>query len=632
MASEKYFIVPATRTVTAGMKEKDSSFLCPANTVMTGRYHSGDENGTTQYEYASLKAIDSNGNPVAGTITVEDVKWDVPLKESSSTGYEAPTNRIIVGRKHSGDENGQTQYATAIVKLNGKVTTLDEGRSSVPIKESSGIWFKTDANRVITGRHHNGDENGQTFYNSAVIILLQGLSTEPAPFGTIIVPNVRTESEIIKESKSYFLCPPGTIMTGRYHWKDENGSTKYEYASLKAIDLQGRTIIGIVTVEDVRWENVLSESKGAGYEAPLNRVIVGMKHTGDEREMTYYATAVVKFNGYTTEIRDYTTSEPYKESNAGWFKTSANQVITGRHHFDDENGYTYYCMGTVSCDITDKPSDRFKIIVALHSEDFCFPMNPVDFIRLSRFRRHNPKATDDGYNKNIGGFVNGNSYDKEYFNIPVNIINTFYVAYPHNLRPKDPNSIGSGEVFLQPNDHLYGDNNPNGRVPVFIHSSYYKTSSGATGERREFWLFYGYDYANEGIDFSHQGDWERVTLDIVNNNIQGAWLDRHGDSKYYSVSELQISESNGVQTLRVFCAKGTHALYPKTGSFGGVLGYGTDYTDNSGYQWIITDKTEALDAQSWKLYAGAWGEVGVRVTTTGPLGPWYKRWDYGTIS
>lgn len=41
MANEKYYIVPATRTVTAGMREKDCTFLCPANSVLTGRCHTG---------------------------------------------------------------------------------------------------------------------------------------------------------------------------------------------------------------------------------------------------------------------------------------------------------------------------------------------------------------------------------------------------------------------------------------------------------------------------------------------------------------------------------------------------------------------------------------------------------------
>ena len=169
MVNSKFYIVPDKRTVTSGMKESKSNFLCPTNTVMTGRYHKGDENGQTQYEYATLKAVDANGNIVAGTITVEDVKWDSSIKESSGGGYDAPANRVIVGRKHDGDENGQTQYATAIIKIDGKTTTLEGGINSASIKESSGIWFKTDSDRVMIGRHHNGDENGKTIYYQGYI-------------------------------------------------------------------------------------------------------------------------------------------------------------------------------------------------------------------------------------------------------------------------------------------------------------------------------------------------------------------------------------------------------------------------------------------------------------------------------
>lgn len=356
--------------------------------------------------------------------------------------------------------------------------------------------------------------------------------------------------------------------------------------------------------------------KDSTFLCPANSVLTGRYHTGDENGLTQYATGIIKFNGHITEIKNYTTSEPYKESAAGWFKTSSNQIITGRHHYSDENGYTYYCMGTVSCDVTVKPSERFRVIVALHNRESCFPMNPIDYIRVSRFRRHNPQATDDGYNKNTGGFINGDVHSSEYYNIPISILNTFYVEYPQNLRPKDPNSIGSGEVFIQSEGHMAGDNNPNGRVPVFTHSSFYTTSTGKRGERREFWIFYGYNMTHGALNFSHQGDWERVTLDIVDNKIQGAWLDHHGEAAYYSADQLQITESNGIQTLRVYCAIGTHALYPKVGSFGGFIGIGSDETTDGGYQWIITDVQESLDSQPWILYAGAWGEVGIYVDTT----------------
>lgn len=440
MTNSKFYIIPNKRTVSSGIKESGSYFLCPTNTVMTGRYHRGDENGQTQYEYATLKAVDANGNIVSGSITVEDVRWDSSIKESSGGGYNAPANRVIVGRQHRGDENGQTQYATAIIKINGKTTILEEGINSTSIKESSGIWFKTDQNRVITGRHHGGDENGQTYYTSAKIIIPNS-STDPAPAGTIIVPDTRTESSNMKESSSSFMCPSGTIMTGRSHTGDENGNTRYEYSTLKAINSKGEIIIGNITIEDIKWDTEFNESSGMGYDAPVNRVIVGRQHQGDENGNTKYATGIIKFNGHPTEIQNYSVSETRKESGGwNWFKTSSNHVITGRHHFGDENGNTYYCMGIISCDITIKPQEKFKVIVALHPNEKYYPMNPVDFIALSRFRRHNEGSSDDGYNKNTNSFINGDNHGSEYYNIPVNTINSYYVTGNnslYNLRPRD---------------------------------------------------------------------------------------------------------------------------------------------------------------------------------------------------
>lgn len=639
MSNSKFYIIPGNRYVSSGIKESGSSFLCPSNTVMTGRYHTGDENGRTQYEYASLKAVDEYGNPAAGIITVENVRWETSVKESSGNGFDAPYGRVIVGRKHSGDENGQTQYATALIKIDGKPTVLEEGITSLSIKESSGIWFKTDADRIMTGRHHSGDENGKTYYTAAKVVVVNS-STESAPSGTIIVPNVRAISATMKESNSFFICPPGTVMTGRSHIGDENGDTQYEYSTLKAVNSDGEIVIGNITVEDVRWDDAFEESSGKGYDAPANRVLVGRAHTGDENDDSRYATAIIKFNGNLTGVRNYAASECRKESGGwNWYKTSEKQILTGRHHFGDENGNTYYCTGTVFCDVTPKPQNKFNVIVGFHIDEKYFPMNPMDFITLSRFRRHNEGSTDDGYNKNTNGFVNGNNHGNEYYNIPVSIINSFYVKNDsehilYNLRPRDKNSIGKDEVFLQPDNHLNGNLNPNEVVPVFTHSSFYRNiSSDKIKERREFWIFYGYDDVDTGIfRLSHQGDWERITLDLIDEKIVGAWLDQHGNSKYYPADALEITETNGIQTLRVYSARGLHSTYERVGKFSRPLGSAHDFTNDEGYQWEVTRNMKELRLQPWKLYAGAWGEVGMDVdpASTGPLGAWYKTWDFGT--
>ena len=62
----------------------------------------------------------------------------------------------------------------------------------------------------------------------------------------------------------------------------------------------------------------------------------------------------------------------------------------------------------------------------------------------------------------------------------------------------------------------------------------------------------------------------------------------------------------------VYSSNGSHATNP---------------SGSKGVRWEITQKVEKLEDQPWKLYAGAWGEVGVIPAATGPLGPWYKRMD-----
>lgn len=194
------YLRPHKRTRTGTLKEKDSYFLCPSNTVLTGRYHYGDENGKTAYEYSTIAAFDENGVQVDGTITVEDVQWSICFKESSGAGFDAPGNRFIVGRQHDGDEDGYTRYATAIIKFNGKLVTAINSVATGNVKESKANWVVADGNRFMTGRHHIGDENGSTYYNfsEARCIFQPG---DHAPSGTKIIPGKKHTSPSMKESE-----------------------------------------------------------------------------------------------------------------------------------------------------------------------------------------------------------------------------------------------------------------------------------------------------------------------------------------------------------------------------------------------------------------------------------------------
>lgn len=455
-------------------------------------------------------------------------------------------------------------------------------------------------------------------------------STEPAPKGTRIVPDKRMQSESMKESGSSFLCPSNMVLTGRLHSGDENGSTIYEYASLKAISANGEVIADAdITVQNVTWVEYEKESTGEGYDAPYGKVIVGRRHSGDENGRTAYAIGEVFYNGHPTYISYYHVSAPKKESDGVWFKTNDYYVITARHHYGDENGTTYYGLGMVVCDEPAKPDEKIVLHVKMHSEDPYFPMNPVDYIHLSRLRRHVKGGTDYGYNKSTNTFVKGDSHSSEYYDIPLGVIMNQHTPYGKyelmNLRPHDPYSFGEGEVFLQPDDHLTGDSDPNYRVPCIVH---YASESSIS-----YWFFFGYDYAKAlagTLSFSHQGDWECVTVNLdEEGRIESASLSCHTGANNHPASELEIVHGKKDELI-VYCAKGSHAFYNKPGTYNLFKLFGLkiadDHADNMGYDWVATNCVVSLtdNSQVWKYFAGAWGEVGEHAATTGPLGPWQK--------
>ncbi|MEU6055102.1 hypothetical protein ABZ829_32320 [Streptomyces xanthochromogenes] len=89
------------------IKESDGTrYVAPEGRVLVGRSHSGDETGTTRYVHAQV--IGPRGEP----LTVVHGTWSASMKESSSS-FEAPAHQAIVGRRHTGDENGLTEYLTA---------------------------------------------------------------------------------------------------------------------------------------------------------------------------------------------------------------------------------------------------------------------------------------------------------------------------------------------------------------------------------------------------------------------------------------------------------------------------------------------------------------------------------------
>lgn len=99
-------------------------------------------------------------------ITVENHIWHEERRESASA-FVAVDNREITGRRHEGDENGPTLYRTSIVLVDAFETRVINKSEMHPLRESAGDWSYASAYDVIVGRRHQGDENGLTWYMTA---------------------------------------------------------------------------------------------------------------------------------------------------------------------------------------------------------------------------------------------------------------------------------------------------------------------------------------------------------------------------------------------------------------------------------------------------------------------------------
>jgi hypothetical protein len=261
------------------------------------------------------------------------------------------------------------------------------------------------------------------------------------------------------------------------------------------------------------------------------------------------------------------------------------------------------------------PADHAPLLL-LHPQEDCFPVDPVEFVQRSRFRHHRSAGKDDGWSKSRNGWVRNNDRTPDYYDIPLAVINSFGLhSNGKNRRPRDKNSGHDKDVFLQPDGVTTGAGDFNGRVPAFYWHDQQKS-------QLQFWFFYGYNRGfNEGpFRINHQGDWEHVRVHLSGDTATGMELSAHGRRTYHPANQLRQVGGR----FAAYVAKGTHAMYPSAGDFRHD-GVAVDHTADGGPAWETWRALQSLEAQPWRDYAGAWGEVGELADTTGPLGPWHKR-------
>jgi hypothetical protein len=79
------------------------NFTCPIHEVLTGRAHEGDENEPETLQCGTLADLWGN------RINVIPGEWSPTFKENLHE-YVCPAGTVMIGKYHKGDENGDTQY------------------------------------------------------------------------------------------------------------------------------------------------------------------------------------------------------------------------------------------------------------------------------------------------------------------------------------------------------------------------------------------------------------------------------------------------------------------------------------------------------------------------------------------
>lgn len=184
---------------------------------------------------------------------------------------------------------GQLQdKGTKGIVESGKDVIFNNGTSS----------YKAKFGCVIVGRKHTGDENGLTYY----------LTGKPKIFDVDLRNEVhevrfavfdRHNSDSFKQSNLNFTCEGNNVIVGRTHTGDENGFTTFVYAELavKKVNLIGKYnySIGVVEPKDsLLFEESIKIAKESNGEWALSKLgeyylpMVAMSHSGDENGTSTY--------------------------------------------------------------------------------------------------------------------------------------------------------------------------------------------------------------------------------------------------------------------------------------------------------------------------------------------------------
>ncbi|TLS46951.1 hypothetical protein FE633_06765 [Streptomyces montanus] len=173
--------------------------------------------------------------------------------------------------------------------------------------------------------------------------------------------------------------------------------------------------------------------------------------------------------------------------------------------------------------------------------------------------------------------------------------------------------VGAG-FYLDPPTEVRKGEGPG--APVYWEHHKHKTDPARTAY--VYWFFYPYNKLSPGN--RHEGDWERVAVQLRDGKPEAVTFAKHGNNPC-SVKWSDLKTSDGHPT--VYSARGSHGSYPTTGYHRVLATF--DRTTEGGVEWHTWDHVRPVDREPWWGYAGWWGAQAHVNGFNGPMGPYPKR-------
>ncbi|MEU7242628.1 PT domain-containing protein [Streptomyces sparsogenes] len=259
---------------------------------------------------------------------------------------------------------------------------------------------------------------------------------------------------------------------------------------------------------------------------------------------------------------------------------------------------------------------RFAPLVRLAKGETLEPMDATHFIERSALRfDHDGMCRDEGPVADPADPRRLGSAENPYQHADIE---------PGKASSKPVSCPGHGERWrtsTEPDGGFYLDPPKEVRegegtgAPVYW--EYHKHKTDPARGAYVYWFFYAYNNLLGGN--RHEGDWERVAVQLRDGKPEAMTFAKHGGDPC-SVKWSDLDPQGGHPT--VYSARGSHGSYPTTGYH--RVKIALDRT-SKGAEWHTWDNIRPVKGEPWWGYAGWWGSQQHVNGFNGPIGPYPKR-------